>query len=402
MLTGSLQIKKGIYYAVINFYDEKGNRKLKWISTKLKAKGNKRLAEKKLMEILTGLEETTLNNKPRDNTLEKYNNMLFCDYMVDWLMSISNSVARTTFIGYSQVVKGKMYSYFKEKNIKLIDIKPIHITEFYEYLSKQGIGNNTIKHYNANISKALKRAVVKEIIPSNPIDKIENIKEKQFIGDFYTVEELEQLMNIIKDTFIELPILLAGYYGLRRSEVIGIKWSAIDFEEKTITIKHTVGYGNINGKVQFIFEDKTKNQSSYRTLPLIPLAEDLILRHKNKQRENKKLFGNTYDEKYKEYICRNDLGELIKPSYITWKFSEILRKNNLRHIRFHDLRHSCATLLRRNGVRLEDIQLWLGHSSYQTTLRYSHIDDDVNKISANVITDIFDKDKKKKQLVMHN
>ena len=197
MLTGSLQIKKGIYYAVINFYDEKGNRKLKWISTKLKAKGNKRLAEKKLMEILTGLEETTLNNKPRDNTLEKYNNMLFCDYMVDWLMSISNSVARTTFIGYSQVVKGKMYSYFKEKNIKLIDIKPIHITEFYEYLSKQGIGNNAIKHYNANISKALKRAVVKEIIPSNPIDRIENIKEKQFIGDFYTVEELEQLMNII-------------------------------------------------------------------------------------------------------------------------------------------------------------------------------------------------------------
>ena len=87
---------------------------------------------------------------------------------------------------------------------------------------------------------------------------MENIKEKQFIGEFYTVEELEQLMNIIKDTFIELPILFAGYYGPRRSEVIGIKWNAIDFEEKTITIKHTVGYGNINGKVQFIFEDKTK------------------------------------------------------------------------------------------------------------------------------------------------
>ena len=76
MLTGSLQIKRGIYYAVINLYDEKGNRKLKWISTKLKAKGNKRLAEQKLMEIITGLEETTLNNKLRDNTLEKYNNML--------------------------------------------------------------------------------------------------------------------------------------------------------------------------------------------------------------------------------------------------------------------------------------------------------------------------------------
>ena len=89
-------------------------------------------------------------------------------------------------------------------------------------------------------------------------------------------------------------------------------------------------------------------------------------------------------------IFRNDLGELIKPSYITWKFSEILSKNNLRH--------SCATLPRRNGVRLEDIQLWLGHSSYQTTLRYSHIYDDVNKKSANVITYVFKKDKKRNNL----
>ena len=179
----------------------------------------------------------------------------------------------------------------------------------------------------------------------------------------------------------------------------GIKWNAIDFKEKTITIKHTVGYGKINGVSQFIFEDKTKNESSYRTLPLIPLVEELLLRHKEKQKEDKKYFGNTYNEQYKDYVCRNDLGELIKPGYITQKFSEILSKNNLRHIRLHDLRHSCATLLRRNGVRLEDIQLWLGHSSYQTTLRYSHIDDESNKNSANVITGLFEKKQKKEQII---
>ncbi len=399
MLTGSLQIKKGIYYAVVNLYDDKGKRKPKWVSTKLKVKGNKRLAEQKLKEIITELEKTTINNKPSDNTLAKYYDMLFCDYMIDWLESIKNGIAKTTYIGYSQVVKGRLYSYFKEKNIKLLELKPIHITEFYEHLSKIVLSNNTIKHYNANISKALKRAVIKEVIPSNPIDKIDNIKEKQFIGDFFTLEELEQLMNIIKGKFIELPILLASYYGLRRSEVIGIKWNAIDFKEKTITIKHTVGYGKINGVSQFIFEDKTKNESSYRTLPLIPLVEELLLRHKEKQKEDKKYFGNTYNEQYKDYVCRNDLGELIKPGYITQKFSEILSKNNLRHIRFHDLRHSCATLLRRNGVRLEDIQLWLGHSSYQTTLRYSHIDDESNKNSANVITGLFEKKQKKEQII---
>lgn len=164
----------------------------KWISRKLNLTFDKTIekfeydndisvnpTEQLKREYYRELEKTTINNKPRDNTLAKYYDMPFCDYMVDWLESIKNSIERTTYIGYSQVVKGRLYSYFKEKSIKLIDLKPIHITEFYEHLSKIGLCNNTIKHYNANISKALKRAVIKEIIPSNTIDKIDNIKEKQ-------------------------------------------------------------------------------------------------------------------------------------------------------------------------------------------------------------------------------
>ncbi|MDD3303998.1 MAG: tyrosine-type recombinase/integrase [Clostridia bacterium] len=400
MLTGSLQVKKGIYYAVINLYDEFGKRKPKWISTKLKEKGNKQHAKRKLQEIIAELENKNLNPKPSDDIFERYNNMLFCDYMKEWLESIKNSIAKTTYIGYSQVVNGKLYSYFKEKKIKLIELKPIHIMNFYEYLAEQGLGNNTIRHYNANISKALKRAVIKEIIPSSPIDKMESIKEEQYIGDFYSIEELENLMSILNGTFIELPILITSYYGLRRSEAVGIKWSAIDFKEKTITIKHTVGYGKVDGVTGFIFEDKTKNESSYRTLPLIPIVEELLLKHKDKQNKDKRFCGNTYDTKYKDYICRNDVGELIKPGYITQKFAEILQKNNLRHIRFHDLRHSCATLLKRNGVKLEDIQQWLGHSSYQTTLRYAHLDDEQKRESANVITVVFAKEQKKEQIIL--
>lgn len=399
MLTGSLQIKKGIYYAVVNVYNDKGVRKPKWVSTKLKAKSNKRLAEQKLKEIISELEKSTFTNKPSDDIYDKYNNMLFCDYMKEWLESIKNSIAKTTYIGYSQVVNGRMYSYFKTKGIKLLELRPVHIIEFFEHLGRDRLSRNSIKHYSANMSKALKRAVIKEIIPTNPMDKIESIKEEQFIGEFYTLEELEQLIKIIDGMFIELPILLASYYGLRRSETIGIKWSAIDFEEKTLTIKHTVGYGKVDGVSQFIFEDKTKNESSYRTLPLIPMVEELLLKHKKKQQEDKKYCGNLYNEQYKEYICRNDIGELIKPGYVTQKFSEILKSNNLRHIRFHDLRHSCATLLKKNGVKLEDIQAWLGHSSYQTTLRYTHLDDESKKGSANVITVVFAKEQKKEQII---
>lgn len=180
-----------------------------------------------------------------------------------------------------------------------------------------------------------------------------------------------------------------------------MKWDAIDFENKTITIKHTVTNASVSGKRTIIKKDRTKNKSSYRTLHLMDDIEQVLLNEKRKQEENRQFFGNSYKNK-DNYIFVDEEGNLIKPDRVSRRFNKLLKNNDMKHIRFHDLRHSCATLLRRNGVRLEDIQLWLGHSSYQTTLRYSHIDDDVNKISANVITDIFEKENKKKQLVMHN
>lgn len=400
MLTGSLQIKKDIYYAVLNVYDDFGKRKPKWISTKLNVKGNKKNAQKMLADIITDYTKKGKSSLNKNDIAYLYKDMLFSDYMLEWLESIKTNVARTTYIGYEQVVKAKICTYFKEQKIKLIDLKPIHIMDFFEYLASLGLGNNTIKHYRANISKALKRAVIREIIPSNPIDRMENIKSSQFIGSFYSIQELEQLMKVIDNNFMELPILISGFYGLRRSEVVGIKWSAIDFDQKTIVIKHTVGYGKVDGITGFIFEDKTKNESSYRTLPLIPIVETLLLKHKGKQEINKRFYGNNYSNKYKDYICKNDIGELIKPGYITQTFPEILKKNNLRHIRFHDLRHSCATLLKRNGVKLEDIQAWLGHSSYQTTLKYAHLDDESKKDSANVISNLFEKEIKKEQIIL--
>lgn len=80
-------------------------------------------------------------------------------------------------------------------------------------------------------------------------------------------------------------------------------------------------------------------------------------------------------------------GELMKPGYVTQTFSKILEQNNLRHIRLHDLRHSCGTLLIQNGVPVKDIQIWLGHSNFQTTLRYAHADVENKRIFANVISD---------------
>ena len=104
---------------------------------------------------------------------------------------------------------------------------------------------------------------------------------------------------------IELAVILAAFYGLRRSEVVGLKWDAIDFEKKTFTVKHTVTQVTVDGKEVTIQKDRTKTKSSYRTLPLVPPFEELLHRLRQEQLLNQKVCGNAYCQKYLDYIYVN-------------------------------------------------------------------------------------------------
>lgn len=172
-------------------------------------------------------------------------------------------------------------------------------------------------------------------------------------------------------------------YGVIAS---GLKWNAIDFASKTIAIRHTVTVCHMGGKHVEIAADTTKTKSSLRTLPLVPIFQEKLLALKERQQENRRLCGRSYCKDYLDYICVDEMGFRIKPAYLTMAFPQLLERNNMRVIRFHDLRHSCASLLLANGVPMKQIQEWLGHSDFSTTANiYAHLDYQSKLTSAEAI-----------------
>jgi integrase len=159
--------------------------------------------------------------------------------------------------------------------------------------------------------------------------------------------------------------------GLRRSEVIGLKWSAIDFSENTLTVRHTVH----STEEWIVAKDRLKTKSPYRTLTLEPFVRGELLRRREKQERMKKVMRSAYSKEYTDYVCVDALGKLYDPDFVTGHFGQLLKKHNLKKIRFHDLRHSCASVLLAQGVLVKQIQEWLEHSDMSTTANiYSHLD----------------------------
>lgn len=211
----------------------------------------------------------------------------------------------------------------------------------------------------------------------------------EFMRPYYRQEELERLLEASKDHPYSLLIQMTAFYGLRRSEALGLKWDAIDFERDTITIKHIVTNAKIDGKCEIVCADRAKTKSSLRSLPLVDNIREKLLAPREQQKENRRVCGNCYSKKYDGYVFVDAMGNIFNPRSVTANFSKPLEQNGLRHIRFHDLRHSCASLLLANDVPLKQIQEWLGHSDIGTTANiYSHLDYKSKITSANVMDNI--------------
>lgn len=384
MIAGHLQIKNDNYYMVLNYTDANGKRRQPWIPTGLPAKGNKRRAEKLLLDTRKSFVPPVVSKENEDISSD----MLFADYMELWLEIIRSSVEKTTFSSYTQMVKGKIAPYFRNTGLTLDGIQAKHIQSFYLHELKT-VSPGTVIHYHANIHKALKYAVKMDLIPFNPADKVERPKKQRYIADYYRQEELERLLEASKDHPYSLLIQTAAFYGLRRGEVVGLKWDAIDFEQGTISVKRTVTSTIIDGKYQEFEQQSAKTKSSLRALPLIGSFREYFLQVKEAQELNKQVCGNCYNHEYDGFVFVDELGERMRANYLTSAFLKFLEDHGLRRMRFHDLRHSCASLLLANDVPMKQIQEWLGHSDISTTANiYSHLDYKSKLMSANVMDNV--------------
>ena len=390
MTAGHLREQNGIYQIVLSWQDDCGKRKTKSVSTGLPIKGNKRRAEALLSEARESFDPMKKSEdapKPRPRAEE----LQLTEFFVNWLELMKNSVELSTYSGYELTIRRRLLPYFEPKHLTLRELSPMDIQEYYQYsLNVEGVSANTVIHRHANIRKALQYAAQMGLIEFNPADRVQRPKKAAFVGGVYNEAELDELFRAVRGDAIELAVILGAFYGLRRSEIVGLRWEAVDFERKTFTICHTATEVVVDGKTVVVDKDRPKTKSSCRTLPMVAPFETLLLRMKAEQEENRRVCGSAYCTDYLDYVYVDALGSRITPNRISDRFPAVLKKNGLRKIRFHDLRHSCATLLYANGVSLKEIQEWLGHSNISTTSNiYTHLDFNSKVSSANAILRVF-------------
>lgn len=329
-MTGSLQTKNGKFYMVLNC-TENGKRKQKWLATGLPEKGNKRKAEQMLHEKLAALEHTA----PSDNAAD----ILFTDYIRHWLTIVEQRVDAVTMQSYRAITERHILPWFSNCGLTLAAVNRKSIQTFLDEKGrcgrldgKGGLSPKSIRELKNIINQVLNEAIREELLTVNPCSLLRLPPKARPQAQFYTAEQLNILLQEAQHEQLYPIIKTAIIYGLRRSELLGLKWDSIDFENNVLTIKHTVV------KIyETVEKDKAKSKSSYRSFPLLPEMRYLFLELKQEQRENKRLFGKCYIEN--DYVfCWPD-GHPVTPDYVSHRFGKILKNHNLPHIRFHELRH---------------------------------------------------------------
>ncbi len=396
-MAASIQAKKGRLYAVIQ-HRKDGKTKPVWRSLGLAEDAGKAKITKAFREVVARYESEAVEAEARENC--PANDILVFEYMCSWLEKAKKALQHNTYQSYHDQIHGRIKRHFEKRNdLTIGSLRAKDIEQFYESMFADGVSANTVIHYHAVLRRAFQQAFREELIDVNPFDRVERPKKNSFQGDSYSEEELIALLNLSRNDPIYPVIMLAGGLGVRRSEALGVRWSRIDWDSRCVLLDTKIIECKENGQLTLKAVEEMKNRSSKRTLPLpIPVFE-MLLETKARQEFYRKIFKTSYSRAYEDYVCVNQLGELLKPSYVTAHFPILLEQLGLRKIRFHDLRHTFASIQLKNEVPLIRVSNFLGHSDTSTTAKiYAHLDRSSKQPSADIISELYQRGKERWQV----
>jgi len=403
LVDGFISIKRGYYYIVLNRKDANGERRPLWKSTGLKATGENRQEAESIclseriqysVNVKKGIDETLKKSNKKEvqvslgEEVEKSQNPLFADLLNEWIafrhpdnivvgedFNFDKPIKLNTWAGYADNIKHNLYPTFVAYGCTVQEITVDMLKGFYASRLKSGLKKASVAKDYTLINQVLNYAISRKMISVNPNSAITLHKIEKYNAATLNAEQMQYYLEFIQGDIIEIPVLLGGFYGMRRSECLGTRESQFDFRHGFFRANHTVTKAVIDGKKLYIPSDKLKTDLSNRTYPLIPYVEERVKAKIEENKELRVLCGNSYNREWLGYICVHQLGEIIDPDYITGRHTDLLKKAGLPRVRFHDLRHSCVGLMMANGVAIERIRDWVGHSDIRTTVNtYGHLE----------------------------
>jgi integrase len=335
-----------------------GKRQLRSKTVQVKTQGE---AKKQLRDILTKI-DTGLYIEPTKQTVG--------EYLEDWLTRIKGKVTSKTHEGYAMLVRNQIAPRLGE--IKLDKLKPTEILDFQNDLlesgrvdGKGGLSPRRVLHVHRCLSTALKAAVAWEILPRNPCDRVDEPKVEDRDMDPLSVEETARLLRAAEGTNIWLQTLVAAGTSMRRGEILGLQWRDLDLEKGRATVRHSLE--QIVGSINF----KRPKNGRIRVIELPAFVIEALVRHKGEQAAHRLQYGPGYQD-LGLVFARED-GTPLRPDRFSAAFGEFIQKNNLPHVRFHDLRHSSISQLLDSGMSISTVQRRAGHTQASTTVNlYGH------------------------------
>lgn len=326
----------------------------------------KRECEAAMNELLVNIENNTYSKESK-MTVEEY-----MDYWLENYVAINVSASTKKRYGFS-VNDIKFYL----GKVQLSQLKPMHIQQLYgKLLNDKCQSKSTVLKTHRTLHKALKCAIGWQIINTNPCEFVTAPRAEKIEMKVWTDKQSKEFLKKIETEPIYITIALALHTGMRQGEICAIKWSNIDLSTKTLSVRNTVH--KVNG--EFVFT-KPKTKSSIRTISLGKTIIAILKKWQLKQKENKLLFGEDYIEY--DCVCTWQDGRLIDPHYVCKEFPKLVDAYGFPMIRFHDLRHTHATILLSKNISTKVVSERLGHSTTAITLdTYSHVLPNMQKEAA--------------------